>query len=335
MNTFASLCTRAAFGSYARLASPRLSILIFHRVHADTDPIFPGEPDAARFDRMMRLVAGSFRVMSLGHAIRALANGTLPGRAMVITFDDGYADNADVALPILQRHGLTASFFVSTGFLNGGRMWNDSVIECVRSCGRSEIDLEEFQLGRLSISSADQRRQAIAALLPKLKYMALQDRQEAVASLQRIAGVAHLPQQLMMSSQQVQALHSAGMEIGAHTVNHPILAAIEPAQAEREIAQSKQELESIVNASVDVLAYPNGKPHQDYNAGHVAMAKRLGFQGAVSTAAGAAQTGDDLFQLPRFTPWATSMPLWAMRLWLNQRNSHFDRVGHDEMSGSE
>ena len=323
---FATLASRAAFGSAALLGAPRLSILIFHRVHRQADPIFPDEPDAAYFDRLMRFVAGSFLVLPLGRAIDALAEGTLPKRALAITFDDGYADNAEVALPILKRHGLAASFFVSTGFLDGGRMWNDSVIECVRSCGQSDIDLGVFDLGRLSLASPALRRKAIDSLLPKIKYMGLQDRQDAIRTLQNLAGVAELPVNLMMRSEQVRELHRAGMEIGAHTVNHPILATLEPADAEREIEQGKRQLETILGAPVELLAYPNGRPHRDYDASHVAMAQRLGFRGAVSTAPGVSQSGDDLFQLPRFTPWDRPIGRWAFRLWLNQRNTQFERV---------
>ncbi len=326
MNAFASFCTRTAFGLQAKLGTPRLSILIFHRVHASTDPLFPGEPDAARFDALLGFVGANFQVLTLGRAAAALAADALPARALVITFDDGYADNAEVALPLLQRHGLAASFFVSTGFLDGGRMWNDSVIECLRACTLSEVDLSAFNLGSLPVANAAQRRAAIDALLPKIKYLTLEARELAIAKLQAVTGVTTLPSTLMMRSQQVRDLHNAGMEIGGHTVNHPILAAIEPEQARHELAQGKQTLEGILDAPVDVLAYPNGKPHRDYDARHVVMARELGFRAAVSTAAGAAQAGDDLFQLPRFTPWDTSLARWGARMWLNQRNGRFDRA---------
>ena len=73
--------------------------------------------------------------------VRGLATGSLPDRAVTVTFDDGYADNAEVALPILQRHGVPATFFVATGYLNGGRMWNDSIIEAIRRAPATELDL--------------------------------------------------------------------------------------------------------------------------------------------------------------------------------------------------
>lgn len=319
-----SACTRMGFNLLARLASPRLAVLTFHRVHARPDTLFPGEPDAERFDQLMRLVAGSFRVLSLTQAADHLAQASLPPRSLVLTFDDGYADNAEVALPILQRHGLKASFFVSTGFLDGGRMWNDTVIECLRLSTRANVDLSEWGLSSLPIETVHQRQQAVHALLPQIKYLNPQGRELALAKLQAICGVNRLPQELMMTRDQVRSLQRAGMEIGGHTVNHPILTTLDGAQAEQEISLGREHLQSLIDHPVQVFAYPNGKPGQDYDATHVASVRKLGFRAAVSTAAGAAGAGADLFQLPRYTPWAKGLPLWAMRLALNQRRSHYE-----------
>lgn len=274
----------------------------------------------------MRFVASSFRVMTLGEAVRRLERNALPRRALVVTFDDGYADNAAVALPVLKRCGVVATFFVSTGFLNGGRMWNDSVIECIRASPRQSVDLGSFGLKQLPLSGRSERRSVIDLLLPKLKYLGIDDRQEAVARLQQLTGVERLPTDLMMTSEQVQTLHQAGMEIGAHTVRHPILTTLNPDEAAHEILEGKKTLEAIVQAPVDTIAYPNGKPGHDYDESHVALVQRLGFRAAVSTAPGVAQFGSDVFQLPRFTPWGTSMAVWAARLAANQLVTDFDHV---------
>ena len=324
MDLLVAAFARSGVASVGALATRRLSILIFHRVHAQADSIFPHEPDAARFERLMRLVARIFRVMTLGEAVTCLTNGNLPSRALVITFDDGYADNAEVALPILRRCGLTASFFVSTGFLDGGRMWNDSVIECLRTCRHPALDLESFGLGHFSLAGSAERRQVIETLLPRIKYLSLAEREDAIDRLQQLCGVAALPTNLMMRSEQLRAIHEAGMEIGAHTVKHPILTTLTPAEAEYEITEGRRQLESIIDAPVDMFAYPNGKPGRDYDYSHVLLLKNLGFRGAVSTAPGVGRSGDDLFQLPRFTPWGDSMATWATRLLMNQRNTRFE-----------
>ena len=100
----------------------RLSILIFHRVLSARDPLVPEEIDAPRFDQICRWLKASFNVLPLDAAVASLKAGTLPQRAACITFDDGYADNFRVAMPILQQQGLTATFFIATGFLDGGRI---------------------------------------------------------------------------------------------------------------------------------------------------------------------------------------------------------------------
>ena len=317
---FTSTLFRNALDAYSALRVPRLSILIFHRVHSKTDPLFPYEPDSTRFEAMMSHVASTYRVVTLKEAVEQLAQGSLLPRSLVITFDDGYADNAEIAMPVLKKLGIRATFFVSTGFLDGGRMWNDSVIECIRACSRGQIDLGMFGLERYSLNTPAERASVINLLLPRIKYLPLAEREAAVASLKKVSNVAELPRDLMMNSDQVRALHRSGMEVGAHTVNHPILMSITPTAAEQEIREGKLTLESLIDAPVDVFAYPNGKPDQDYDYSHAMMVEALGFRGAVSTAPGVAQAGDDLYQLPRFTPWGRSPVVWGARLALNQRN---------------
>jgi peptidoglycan/xylan/chitin deacetylase (PgdA/CDA1 family) len=290
-----------------------LSIFIYHRVSAHKDPLFPAEVDSADFDRDLRRISAMFNVMPLLDAVRHSAAGTLPARAACITFDVGYADNAEIALPILQRHKLSATFFVATGFLNGGRMWNDSVIELVRRAPDGVLDFSAFGLGAHPVGSLEQRRAAIAALIGQLKYLPIGARLDQVHRLVEAAQIA-LPGNLMMTSAQVQQLHRAGMGIGGHTVNHPILASVTAATARAEIADGKQALETMIGAKVPLFAYPNGKPDADYRAEHVKMVRELGFEGAVSTAWGACKGTPDVFQLPRFSPWDRTALRFAARM---------------------
>ncbi|HRY19323.1 MAG TPA: polysaccharide deacetylase family protein [Candidatus Competibacteraceae bacterium] len=302
------------------LASPPgsragLSILIFHRVLPKPDPLFPSEVDAQRFDTLMGWMRDWFNVLPLAEAVDRLQQGCLPARAAAITFDDGYADNHDVALPILQRHGLSATFFIAVGFLDGGRMFNDTVIETVRCCRQPILDLTLLGLGRHDLQSLEAKRQAIPALLNQIKYQPLAQRRETVNALADIANVT-LPDNLMMTRQQVKALHEAGMGIGAHTVHHPILALLERREAEREIADSREYLQTLLGEPGTLFAYPNGQPETDYRREHVEIVQRLGFRAAVSTAWGVARGNSDVFQLPRFTPW--QRPRWRFGLGLAQ-----------------
>lgn len=300
----------------------RLSILIFHRVLPAPDPLFPDEVDGAAFDRLCAWVKQWFQVLPLDEAAVRLRSGSLPARALSITFDDGYRDNHDVALPILQRHGLPATFFIATGFLDGGRMWNDTLIEAVRRAPAAQWDLAgvgEGQLGRLALGeTADRaaRRAALRTLLPAAKHLEPVARQRLV---DHVAGLAvkagcKLPEDLMMTCAQVQALRDAGMQVGAHTVNHPILALLDEAKAKREIIESRDTLQQLLGEPVRLFAYPNGVPGQDYGAREVALVQAAGFDTAVSTRWGASTRHTPRFELPRFTPWDRTPTRFAARM---------------------
>lgn len=289
----------------------RLSVLAYHRVMAAHDPLRPGEPTAAEFEARARWVAANFDVMPLLDAVRALRENRLPRRALAITFDDGYADNHDLALPVLRRLGVPATFFIATGFLDGGCMFNDVVIEAVRQARNPDLDLDDLELGRHRLGSDEERRRAIERILSRLRYFDLKRRNGVALEIARRAG-ARVPTELMMTSDQVRALHAAGMGVGAHTVNHPILAGIPLDEARKEMSEGRARLEQIIGAPVKLFAYPNGKPMRDYRGEHAALARELGFEGAVSTAPGAARSGDDPYQIPRFTPW--DRPNWRFGL---------------------
>ena len=308
----------------------RLSILIYHRVREAPDALRTGELDRNAFEWHVGLLARHFNVLPLREACRRLTEGTLPSRAACITFDDGYADNESIALPILQRYGVTATFFVATAFLDGGRMWNDTVIEWARRVEADELDLEDFGLGVVRPRDVPSRREIVQGVIRAIKYLEPEARAARVASLVERAPVS-LPDNLMMSSTQVRQLADAGMEIGGHTHSHPILASLDDAQARREIEIGKSRLEEIIDAPVRLFAYPNGKPGTDYQRRDRDLVESLGFEAAVSTQWGAAIQGSDPFQLPRFTPWHRSAPRFHLAL---LRNYMGNSVGRTSAVGS-
>ena len=294
----------------------RLSVLIFHRVLPEPDALFPDEIDASRFDELCGWLKGWFNMLSLDDAVARIKTGTLPARAACITFDDGYADNHKVALPILQRHGLTATFFVATGFLDGGRMWNDTVIESVRLTPLSMLQLGDplgTSFANVLVSSIEEKSAAIQAIINQLKYKPVAERAALTEEIAQLSQVRPLTD-LMMTSAQVRALRHAGMQVGAHTVSHPILATLDRSAAHAEIAESKKALERLLGERVGLFAYPNGKPQVDYNSESVDIVRGLGFDAAVSTRWAVSNADTDIFQIPRFTPWDRTQFRFGARL---------------------
>ena len=291
----------------------RLTVLLYHRVLQSLDPLLPAEPDAAGFDAQVALLSSVFNILPLNQALIQLRQGSLPPRALGISFDDGYRDNVEIALPILRRHGATATFFIASGLLDGGRMMHDTVIETLRRLPAQRLDLEWLGLGQLPIGDAASRLDAINRFVGKVKYLPFNERLEACNRLGSLSPTP-LPERLMMTSDEVRQLKRAGMHIGGHTRDHPILAKVDTAEATRQICADREALAGLLGSAPDLFAYPNGKPGLDYHAEHVAMVKAAGYSAAVSVSFGSTSAESDHFQIPRFNPWDRNPKRLVMRL---------------------
>ena len=288
----------------------RLSIVLFHRVLSVPDDLLIDEPDIARFAEQISWLRDRFTLLPLREAVTRLFAGELPSGALCITFDDGYRDNLLNAVPVLQDLGVRATFFVTTRFMDGGMMWNDRVAEAVRAWSHREMDLREFGLPIVSLAPG--RHLAMESIVKLLKYKPFEDRDTISDAL--LARSGGNQERKMMDASEIRRLHDAGMEIGGHTVSHPILCSLSRLQAQREIADNKAALEAIIKEPLVSFAYPNGRPHQDYDTEHVALVRACGYRCALTTAAGAASKADSPYQLPRFTPWDRQQPKYLARM---------------------
>jgi peptidoglycan/xylan/chitin deacetylase (PgdA/CDA1 family) len=301
-----------------RLASFRhrkgsVLILTYHSVLDEPDPMRPGVPTVDVFESQMTVLADEFNVLPLADAVAGLEGGRLPPAAVVVTFDDGYADNHRNALPILRKLGLPATFFIATSYLDGGCMFNDCLIEAARAAPAGDWDTAVAPVSRVQVDSLADRLAVAGRLIEALKYQPLERREARVDDLLARLGMTR-PRDLMMSPDQVRDLHSAGMSIGAHTHGHPILARLDAAESREEITRGREELQTMVSGEVELFAFPNGQPKRDYLWRDVEILKRLGFSGAVSTAWGIATTSADCLQLPRLGFPAATNEAFFMKL---------------------
>ncbi|MDE2400749.1 MAG: polysaccharide deacetylase family protein [Burkholderiales bacterium] len=241
----------------------------------------------------------------------------MPPRAVALTFDDGYQDNFTVALPILQRHRLTATFFVCTGYLNDGLMFNDIVTEALRRSTKSDLDLSWLGLGVQALSDMQGRRELAFKILGAVKYLPFTERELACARIWDMADPGQHRPRLMMTDDQVRELAAQGMTIGAHTHTHPILNQVSLEAAREDVEKNRRLLTELIGETPTIFAYPNGRPICDYGYQHVQLIKDLGFSAAVSTAWGIATKACDPYQLPRFAPWDTNPRHFIMRLLKN------------------
>ena len=280
-------------------AKRKLLVLTYHRVLQDYDEIID-EIDAVQFTQQMETLAEYFNVFSLQEGLDLLRRGELPPNAVCITFDDGYRDNYDVAFPILRALNLPATFFIATGYLGNGMMWNDVVIESLRQTELQKIDLTELSLDKYAIDTVQHKLNLIRLLIGQWRNKPLNERNDLSRKFSQLAQ-HECNDRMMMTENEVQELANAGMEIGGHTVNHPILSSTHLDEARDEILKGKQHLEMLINGPVKYFAYPSGRFEKDYTWEHAELVRELGFSAALTTNNGAIDQGSALFELPRIS----------------------------------
>ncbi len=288
----------------------KLSILIYHQVLAEFDPMRPTEPTAAVFDWQMQLLARYFTPLSLDQALQHLADNSLPPNAVCVTFDDGYLNNLTVAAPILERYQIPATVYIATAFSSGANMWNDRLIDLCSDANRSQL---QSPLGLLSLSDPASRYQTSLQLIKHYKYLPVTERQQAVDSLYQ-QNQASDYQPRMMNAHQIKQLAAAGISIGAHTSQHPILKSIPATEQQQQIEQSKAWLEQLLARPVQHFAYPNGVEGRDFDDTTVNLVQQAGFLSAVVTDWGYNTASSPRLKLKRFTPWDQNKYRFHLRL---------------------
>jgi peptidoglycan/xylan/chitin deacetylase (PgdA/CDA1 family) len=278
--------------------SDRLLIVAWHNVERTWH--YPAAPGAGAqgFERQLRRLARMGTVVPLAPALRSLATGQpLPPRAIALTFDDGYRDNLEVGVPVLERLGLPATFFLVPGILSGTvRPWWETVAWAVAHTGKAAIgwDGETLPVG----GRAGPR--TLGRLADQLKRLDQAARRRAVAELlERLEpdGEPDL-RGLFLDWDGARELLRRGFAVGAHTMDHAILARETPKAQLEDLVESRRRLQAELDAPVDLLAYPNGGP-ADYDAATVDAARRAGYSHALTARSGWNSAATPVFEVRR------------------------------------
>lgn len=279
----------------------RLMIFTYHRVPHRKDLLLPNEPSSEEFERHVAMVRKYFNPIRLTDVPELLTRDALPDRAVCVTLDDGYENNLTVAGPVLKKYGVPATVFVAVEPVVSGIMWNDLVIETIREA-EHQLDLSVENLGVHNLADTKAKLLLVDELLGRLKYLEPAQRWSLSSGMYERTSGKNFPR-LMLRPEQLHELHQYGIEVGAHTMTHPILSKLSDIDAEEEIGASRSWLNDLLQRDTESFAYPNGRPGIDYSAKHVDMVASSGFKVAVSTVWGCATRVSSLFELPRFTPW--------------------------------
>ena len=314
------------------LGRPALTILGYHRVAADPPPFSPLAVDPIAFDAQIAWFSRRFDLWPLGRVAEWLdGRAALRRDTLVITFDDGYADNLTVAVPILERHRAPATFFVSTGpTCRGTQFWWDDLrhglsrvaagagsrpgVEAAIAAAPKPLRplvLDYLRAASTAAYARPSRAEAARALVREARVWP----QEALAGWfavlhvepgDRDAGAERL------GPESLREIARRGFELGAHGVTHAALSRIDPANLTAEVQGSIDDLRALGIEPV-AFAYPYG------DAGHpggvVERAVRdAGVRIAVTTEERTLRRGDPLLRLPRKVVSAQPLSVLASRL---------------------
>jgi peptidoglycan/xylan/chitin deacetylase (PgdA/CDA1 family) len=293
-------------------------ILMFHRI---ADP--PCDPWAlsvspARFEDQMRALKARRIPLSMTEFVRRLEDGTLPALAVAVTFDDGYVDNLRTAKPILEKFGVPATVFLTTGFLGQQKeFWWDELARLIlvrREEARGTVVIGgrsmPVQLPPLSRGTAPRttwrawnpprtaRERLYFEVWKALQVLDHRARDLGLHEVRRLFGQdSASPDDFPMTPGDVrQLIAGAGIEIGAHTRTHPPLSTLGLAERRSEIQESRTACEALTGTPVRGFAYPHG----DLDKVTMDLVRDSGFHWACSTRAVAVNGARfDLFNLPR------------------------------------
>jgi peptidoglycan/xylan/chitin deacetylase (PgdA/CDA1 family) len=290
-----------------------LTVLTFHRVARTGGPGF--DPDVndttpEEFDRQVGVLKRYFTLIDTAALDAHRTGGGLPPNPAMITFDDGYRDNHDEALPILKRHGVKAVFFIATQYVDERRIfWWERLNRAVAATTRRRLELRYPEDRVFDVSSDQGRREAVRALLLVVKKHVGLDLPRFLGEVEEAAGVPldreqerGLADALVMSWDHVRALKAAGMDVQSHTHQHRILQTIGDEEVTADLRTSRSLLEAQIDAPVYALAYPAGKPISAHPGLRRAV-RRAGIRVGLTTAPAAVRLGRsvDWLDIPRVT----------------------------------
>lgn len=285
------------------------AILAYHSIVEEpqlTDHILGVSLGRAEFERHMETLARKFNPMTIEDVAQfAKSDRKLPPRAVAITFDDGFADNYEVALPILNRYSIPASFYIMVEAVESGTLpWYCRLRYAFNVAKVPEWkDQRSGRTYRLDVPAERKAAQSLSwdtgARLTGSTQLAFVRQVEQELEVEPV----NAPHGFMMTWDQVRGLRKAGHTVGGHTLSHPNLAQVAPSEARSEIMDCKRRLEEKMGEPVEHFSYPHPALNPQWSSQTMEITKEAGFKSAVLTTYGPVRAGDDPHALKRmYTP---------------------------------
>ncbi|HZS12759.1 MAG TPA: polysaccharide deacetylase family protein [Nitrospirales bacterium] len=281
-------------------------ILIYHRVaNLPRDP-WRLAVSPEKFEEQLQIIKTLTTPMPLRTFRTLAAANRLPPRAMAMTFDDGYRESLHAIKPLLERYDVPATFFVTSGYLDGhAEFWWDQLEQIVSSQADPTAVLDAIGHRDTAPANASPGLDASTAVCRTLwtRIYTLSPA-ERTATLDKWAASVGTTLDIRdthrcVTPEELYRLDAGGLTtIGGHTVSHPPLATLDVRRQSLEISQGKKDLEDIVDHPITSFAYPIGRA-SDFTEDTVQLVREHGFQLACTTSARPVTFPVDDLRLPR------------------------------------
>jgi peptidoglycan/xylan/chitin deacetylase (PgdA/CDA1 family) len=292
-----------------------VAVLMFHSVLPD--PVLHADVlgDIAHAEREFRaqieLLARDYHPVSLEDVVRNLRNDKPLGkRSVVVTFDDGYSDNHDVAMPILKQFGIPAAFYVTVDCVDNRTLpWPSRLRFAFRNT--SVTSWVDSQTRPWKLDDRSNRESGFLAACDECCQLSGRTQQEFVERVEKElkAGVPRELGSLMMDYDQVRDLVRQGHIVGSHTMTHPNMAYLKEDEARAELIDSKLRLEKELHLPVTHFSYPCPALSPHWNERTVQQSRAAGYESGVTTNSGLTRSGDNPLWLKRMRPTKTAQGL--------------------------
>lgn len=264
--------------------------------------------DIKEFEKQVRHLKKHYKLVNMDELAQILIDGKkFSGPSVVLTIDDGYLDNYELAYPIFRRHNISPLVYVAAGVI-GTRygLWVDDVEHALIHAKDQTLSFKELFPDRvLNIATVRKKKKVEKMLYSALVKVSNTERRRLV---QRLLEVLHVDRstidnrrRIMLNWEEIVEMSNNGVIFGAHTMSHPFLPAMPIEIAKYEIEESKARIEKELNENVKHFAIPNGR-NEDFTDELLELCKAIGFDTIVTTEPGVVDTNSNRLCLKRVSP---------------------------------
>ncbi len=278
------------------------TIIMYHSITPKGNPyIYPDNTVSPyNFKKQLEYIKRNYTVIGLDTMVRIVRSGKdPPPYSIALTFDDGYKDFIENALPVLDEHKLPATVFPITGLLNTGEAkWEDQLTSLVQGYGGEHLVFNlPGQYGMFKQSARDDWRESVRRLNQRLLKASREEREQTLGRL-RVRSDETRPRIMMLTRELTKIRRNHRITIGCHTHTHTSLGRLETSQVKHEVSKSKRIIENITGRECTLFSYPFGK-RGDFNQDVKKTLRDLGFATALTTLRGRVTKNSDPYELRR------------------------------------